>query len=79
MDPRTHIDLSGIPTTLAILGAIALLVLIVKFFNQKTNMIARFKALTPWMEWEVVETDDSYDYADRYTRYPKTPVSNHRW
>jgi hypothetical protein len=53
------IDMSGIPTTLAIIGAITLLVLALRWFNRTFPQVAEtFKDMTPWMEWTEKEPVD---------------------
>ena len=51
MDPN-RIDLAGLPTTFAIIGVVTLIVLALRYFNQKFPQVTdRIKDATPWMGW----------------------------
>lgn len=64
-------DISGIPTTLAIIGVAALVVLALKTFAKKfPEVVERIKDATPWMGWTMSDTEMQSIYvntADRYT------------
>lgn len=58
MDPN-RLDVSGIPTTLAIIGVLALIVLALKHFNKKFPQVrSTIVDATPWMGWEDTEPVD---------------------
>lgn len=51
---QNQIDFAGLPTTLAVIGVVALIVIALKAVNRLFPEIAeRFKAMTPWMGWVV--------------------------
>lgn len=57
MDPN-KIDFAGLPTTLAIIGAVFLIVISLRTVNRLfPQLLIDFKNATPWMGW--VEEDDT--------------------
>lgn len=66
MDPN-RIDFAGLPTTLAIIGAVTLIVIALKAVNRLfPEIVERFKDATPWMGW--VEEDDTEEIPPFVTR-----------
>jgi len=57
MDPNAF-DLAGIPTTLAIIGALVLIVSALRLIHKmQPNLAERIKDATPWMGWTEKETE----------------------
>lgn len=77
----TDIDIAGIPTTLAIIAVMALIVLVLRYFNKKhPQALETFKDWTPWMGW-VEDDDDEYYYQSHTVRYriPRQTENLNRW
>lgn len=55
MDPN-RIDIAGLPTTFAIIGAVFLIVYTLRYFAKKNpELVERAKDATPWMGWSEPE------------------------